>query len=82
MVLAVSAPVLCDPLKDLGPLQPPDAVQRAAFEELQVSVAVAPRSTLVCEDVMDAVGGGSGGADEPPPPQDTSSSADIAPSRR
>ena len=37
--------MLCDPLKALAPLHPPDAVQEVAFEELHVSVDAEPLAT-------------------------------------
>ena len=37
----------------------PDAVQLAAFDELHVKVVAAPLMTLLCEALIDAVGGGS-----------------------
>ena len=40
--LAVSAPVDCEPLTDLAPVQAPDAAQAVAFAETQVNVALAP----------------------------------------
>jgi hypothetical protein len=70
-------PVLCEPLKDLAPLQPPDAVQDVAFDELHARFEAAPLLTLLCEALIDAVGGGSEG-DEPPPLQDVSSSSHAA----
>lgn len=77
IVVPANRPELCEPLKGLAPLQPPDAVQLAAFDELHVKVVAAPLMTLLCEALIDAVGGGSG-ADEPPPPQDVSSSRACA----
>jgi hypothetical protein len=40
--VAVSAPVDCEPLSDLAPVQAPDAAHAAAFAETQVNVALAP----------------------------------------
>ena len=68
VVSAVSAPVLCEPLNDLVPLQPPDAVHVDAFDELQVRVDPLPLLTVLCEVLIDAVGGGAE-ALVPPPPQ-------------
>ena len=44
-VVATRAPVLCEPLVDLLPLQPPDAVHEVALVELHVSTDAAPRLT-------------------------------------
>ena len=41
-VLETRAPVLCEPLVDLAPLQPPEAAQPVAFVECHVNVAAAP----------------------------------------
>lgn len=71
---AVSAAVLCEPLNGSTPLQPPDAVQDVAFEELHVIFETAPLSTLLGEALMDATGGGVE-PDEPSPPQDIRSSS-------
>jgi hypothetical protein len=76
-VLAVSAPVLCEPLTGLEPLQPPEAVQAVVFVELQVRFNEAPLLTLLCEALMDAVGAGEE-VDVSPPPQDTSSNTNAA----
>jgi hypothetical protein len=46
-VVAVIAPVLCVPLMDLAPLQPPEAVHDVAFVELHVSVEAPPVGTDV-----------------------------------
>jgi hypothetical protein len=46
-VVAVIAPVLCVPLIDLAPLQPPEAVHDVALVELHVSVEVPPLATEV-----------------------------------
>ena len=46
-MLTVRAPVLCVPLGDLVPLQPPEAVQEVALVELQVKVEAAPRATEI-----------------------------------
>jgi hypothetical protein len=40
--VAVSAPVDCEPLTDLAPLQAPDAAHAVAFADTQVNVALAP----------------------------------------
>ncbi len=73
-MLAVSAPVLCEPLNDSTPLQPPDAVQDVAFDELHVIFDAAPLLTLLGEALMDAAGAGAE-PDEPSPPQDIRSSS-------
>ena len=78
---AVSEPVLCEPLEGLAPLQPPDAVQDVVFAELHVRFAAAPLLTLLCEALIDAVGGGAG-ADESPPPQDVSIRSPAAAAKR
>jgi len=59
----------------LAPLQPPDAVQEVAFDELHVRFEAAPLLTLLCEALINAVGDG---WDEPPLPQDTTSSDHAA----
>jgi hypothetical protein len=41
-VVAARAPVLCVPLIDLAPLQPPEAVHEVAFVEFHVSVEALP----------------------------------------
>jgi hypothetical protein len=41
-VLEVSAPVDCEPLEGLAPLQPPEAWQAVAFVEDQLRVALPP----------------------------------------
>jgi hypothetical protein len=45
VVVAVTAPVLCAPLVDLLPFQPPDAMHEVAFVELQLRVDVPPLAT-------------------------------------
>ena len=45
--MAVNAPVLCVPLTDLLPVQPPDAVQEAALVDDHVRVAAAPLFTVL-----------------------------------
>ncbi len=57
-VLAVRAPVLSVPLVALVPLQPSEAVQDAAFVELQVSVEVPPLAMEVGLAVSVTVGAG------------------------
>jgi hypothetical protein len=42
VVFAVRAPVDCEPLVDLVPDQPPEAVHEVALAEDQVKVALAP----------------------------------------
>jgi hypothetical protein len=79
VVLAVSAAVLCEPFAGRAPLQPPDAVQDVAFDELQVRVDAAPLLTLVGAALIEAVGGGGGSeVDDPPPPQDVSRASPAA----
>jgi hypothetical protein len=46
-VVALTGPVLCVPLGDLVPLQPPEAVQDVALVEFHVSVAAPPPATDV-----------------------------------
>jgi len=57
-VLAARAPVLSVPLAALVPLQPPEAVQDAAFVELQVSVEAPPLAMEVGLAVSVTVGAG------------------------
>ncbi len=57
-VVAASAPVDCDPLVALLPVQPPLAVQLVALVELQVSVEAAPTARLVGLALKARVGGG------------------------
>jgi hypothetical protein len=45
--LAVSAPVVCEPLTDLAPDQDPDAVQDVALVEDQVRVELLPLATVL-----------------------------------
>ena len=45
--MAVSAPVLCDPLTALAPLQAPAAVQAVALVADQVKVALSPLTTVL-----------------------------------
>jgi hypothetical protein len=79
-VSAVSAPVLCEPLNDLLPLHPPDAAQEAAFDELQVRFDAVPLLTLLCEVLIDAVGGALE-PEGPPPPQDANSRSHVTAAR-
>jgi hypothetical protein len=76
-VLAVNAPVLCEPFKGSLPLHPPEAVQDVLFDEFQVRSDALPLLTVVCEVTIDAVGAGTGDGEEPPPPQETSNSKDA-----
>jgi hypothetical protein len=55
-VLVVSAPVLCVPLVDNAPLQPPEAMHEVALVELQVKVAPVLPLTAVCDALSEAVG--------------------------
>lgn len=47
MVFAVRAPVDCEPLTDLVPDQPPEAVQAVAFDDDQFNVVAEPLFTVV-----------------------------------
>ena len=47
LVVAVRAPVLCEPLVASLPLHPPDAVQDVVLVDDQVSVAAAPLLTVL-----------------------------------
>ena len=66
----VSAPVASLPFAAREPLQPPDAEQLVAFEDVQVSVAVSPGTTTVGSAERETVGAGGAleGVDPPPPP--------------
>jgi hypothetical protein len=78
-VSVVKAPVLWLPPVANAPVQPPEALQDAAFVELQVSIAAPPLLTLVGDADSDAVGAGGTvvtGAD-PDPPQAARSSAAL-----
>jgi len=55
-VLADTAPVDCEPLSALLPLQPPDAVQAVALVLDQVSVEAPPAFTLLGVAVSVTVG--------------------------
>src|SRR5690349_217525 len=57
-VVAVSAPVLCEPEVAIEPLQPPEAVHDVAFDELHVSVLLPPLLTDVGDADSDTVGAG------------------------
>jgi hypothetical protein len=57
-VVDVSAPVLCEPLVALLPVQPPVAVQLLAFVLLHVSVELDPDAMLCGLAPSDTVGGG------------------------
>jgi hypothetical protein len=59
----VSAPVLMLPLAAWAPLQPPPAVQEAAFVALHVNIEAVPLAIEPGAAVKDIVGTG-GGADE------------------
>jgi len=56
VVLIDSAAVVCVPLGDLVPLQPPAALQPAAFVEFQVKVVALPLATTRDEADSVAVG--------------------------
>ena len=61
LALAVSGPTLCEPVVDLLPDQPPDAVHDVAFVADQVKVLLPPLDTLVglaVSVVTGALGGG------------------------
>ena len=45
--MAVSAPVVCDPLSGLAPAQDPEAVQAVALVVDQVSVELLPLATVL-----------------------------------
>jgi len=60
-VLAVSAPVDCEPDVALVPLQPPDAVQALALVDDQLKLAAPPLVTDVGLAASDSVGAGGGG---------------------
>jgi hypothetical protein len=45
--LAVSAPVVCEPLTGSLPFQPPEAVQALALLELQFRLTVLPEFTVL-----------------------------------
>jgi hypothetical protein len=57
-VVALRAPVDCDPLIACAPLHPPDAVQAVALVEVQLKVDVPPLLTLVGLALKDTVGAG------------------------
>jgi hypothetical protein len=56
LVDVVSAAVVCEPLGDSEPLQPPEAVQEVAPVEDQTKVAVAPLATVLGVAVSVTVG--------------------------
>jgi hypothetical protein len=56
VLLALSAPVDCEPLKALLPDQPPEALQAVALFEVQDNVALAPLVTVLGLAVIDTVG--------------------------
>ncbi len=58
MIVALSAPVDCEPLVAKVPDQPPEAVQAVAFVEDQVKVEVAPLATVVGLALSVTVGAG------------------------
>jgi hypothetical protein len=58
VALAVSAPVDCEPLAALAPLQAPEAWQALAFTEDQVSVALPPLATALGPTLRVTVGTG------------------------
>ena len=60
----MSAPVVCDPLVDMLPDQPPDAVQVVALVDDQVSVELAPLVTVLGLAVNLTVGAGAAGVTE------------------
>jgi hypothetical protein len=57
VVVALSAPVDCEPLAAKVPDQPPEAVQAVALVEDQVSVELPPLATLVGLALSETVGG-------------------------
>lgn len=56
-VVLASAPVGCEPLMGIGPLQPPEASQEVAYWEFQVSVEFAPMPTVDGSAVSVTTGG-------------------------
>jgi hypothetical protein len=56
-VVALSAPVVVEPLVASLPLQPPDAVQEVALVEDQVNVELPPLATLVGAALSETLGG-------------------------
>ncbi len=58
VVLAVSAPVDCEPLAALLPDQPPEAVQAVAFLDDQLNVAEPPLATVLGLALKLTVGAG------------------------
>jgi hypothetical protein len=57
-VVALSAPVVFDPVVAREPVQPPDAVQAVALVEVQVSVELPPLATLVGLALTETLGAG------------------------
>jgi len=55
-VLPVRLPVDWEPLSALLPLQPPDAVQLAAFDADQLNVALVPLATVLGLTLIATVG--------------------------
>jgi hypothetical protein len=74
VVVALSAPVDCEPLVAKLPDQPPEAVQAVALVEDQVNVVLPPLAMLVGFALIETVGAGEGTdtvtdcAAEPPAP--------------
>jgi hypothetical protein len=56
-VPVVSAPVDCEPLRDLVPDQPPDAEHAVAFCVVQVSVEAEPELTVLGAALSVTIGG-------------------------
>ena len=80
-VVAVSAPVLWEPLVAFVPLQPPEAVHEVALVELHVRVDAAPLFTVVGVALMVAVVAGSIELLLPPPQAAISRAAQAASNR-
>jgi hypothetical protein len=55
-VFALSAPVLCEPLMALVPLQPPEAVQEVAWADDQLNVEALPLAIVLGLTVKLTVG--------------------------
>ena len=64
----VSIEISSDPLVDLVPLHPPEAVHDVESEDDHVKVAVEPTSTETTSETKDAIFARIAGAPPPPPP--------------
>jgi len=58
VVVALSAPVDCEPLVAKVPDQPPEAAQEVAFVDVQLKVEVAPLATVLGLALSVTVGAG------------------------